>query len=246
MSKVIANASMSLDGFIAFEDNNIGELFEWYDNGEVEIVNEGELPPFHVTQASADYWRSWVDSLGVLVVGRELFDVTDGWHGKHPIGVPIVVVTHEPPRDWSYPGSEDFTFVTEGVAVVVPFEQFADGVVLERDEPVERHGCVCDDPAHPAHGTPRRGAPRGVARGSAAGERRQHVDALAERCRTVASHNAVDEERAVGHDPRHRRAIAAHEQVAQLADRAARVGCGEGLLLDARRLGGGREVAHGH
>jgi len=119
MSKVIANASMSLDGFIAFEDNTIGELFEWYDNGDVEIVNEGELPPFHVTQASADYWRSWVDSLGVLVVGRELFDVTDGWHGKHPIGVPIVVVTHEPPRDWSYPGSEDFTFVTEGVAAAI-------------------------------------------------------------------------------------------------------------------------------
>lgn len=119
MSKVIANASMSLDGFIAFEDNNIGELFEWYDNGDIEIVNEGELPPFHVTQASADYWRSWVDSLGVLVVGRELFDITDGWHGKHPIGVPIVVVTHEPPRDWSYPGSEDFTFVTEGVAAAI-------------------------------------------------------------------------------------------------------------------------------
>ena len=119
MGNVIANASMSLDGFIAFDDNGIGELFEWYENGDVEIVNEGELPPFHVTQASADYWRSWVDSIGALVVGRELFDVTDGWHGKHPIGVPIVVLTHEPPRDWSYPGSEDFHFVTEGIAAAV-------------------------------------------------------------------------------------------------------------------------------
>ena len=45
---------MSLDGFIAFDDNGIGELLEWYENGDVEIVNEGELPPFHVTQASAD------------------------------------------------------------------------------------------------------------------------------------------------------------------------------------------------
>lgn len=119
MGKVIANASMSLDGFIAFDDNGIGELFEWYDNGDVEIVNEGELPPFHVTQASADYWRSWVDSIGALVVGRELFDVTDGWHGKHPIGTPIVVLTHEPPHDWSYPGSEDFHFVTQGITAAV-------------------------------------------------------------------------------------------------------------------------------
>ena len=119
MGKVIANASMSLDGYIAFEDDDIGDLFEWYENGDVEIVNEGELPPFHVTRQSADYWKSWVGSLGVLVVGRELFDVTDGWHGRHPIGTPIVVLTHEPPRDWSYPGSEDFTFVTEGIAEAI-------------------------------------------------------------------------------------------------------------------------------
>lgn len=119
MGKVIASASMSLDGFVAFEDDDIGELFEWYENGDVEIVNEGELPPFHVTRASADYWRSWVGGLGVLVVGRELFDLTDGWHGRHPIGVPVVVVTHDPPRDWSYPGSEDFAFVTEGIAAAV-------------------------------------------------------------------------------------------------------------------------------
>jgi dihydrofolate reductase len=119
MGKVIANASMSLDGFVAFEDDTIGDLFEWYENGDVEIVNAGELPPFHVTRVSADYWRSWVGSVGALVVGRELFDVTDGWHGRHPIGTPIVVLTHEPPRDWSYPGSEDFHFVTEGIAAAV-------------------------------------------------------------------------------------------------------------------------------
>ena len=77
MGKVIANASMSLDGFIAFEDNTIGELFEWYENGDVEIVNEGELPPFHVTRASAEYWNSWVGSLGALVVGR---------HAEHELG----------------------------------------------------------------------------------------------------------------------------------------------------------------
>src|SRR4029453_10250655 len=58
MGKVIANASMSLDGFVAFEDDDIGELFEWYDNGDVEIVNAGDLPPFHVTRASADNCRA--------------------------------------------------------------------------------------------------------------------------------------------------------------------------------------------
>jgi len=119
MGKVIASATMSLDGFIAFDDNTIGDLFEWYDNGDVPIENAGELPDFHVTPESAEYWNSWVGSLGVLVVGRELFDVTDGWHGKHPIGVPVVVLTHEPPSDWSYPGSEDFHFVTDGIEAAI-------------------------------------------------------------------------------------------------------------------------------
>ena len=123
MGKVIASASMSLDGFIAFDDNNIGDLFEWYDNGEIEIENAGELPSFHVTPVSAEYWNRWVASLGALVVGRETFDVTDGWKGRHPLGVPVVVLTHEPPRDWSYPGSEDFHFVTDGIVAAIESAQ---------------------------------------------------------------------------------------------------------------------------
>ena len=56
---VVANASVSLDGFIAYDDNSIGDLFEWYDNGDVEVVNAGTLPPFHLTRASADHWNAW-------------------------------------------------------------------------------------------------------------------------------------------------------------------------------------------
>jgi dihydrofolate reductase len=118
MGKVTANATMSLDGFIATPDDGIGHLFDWYDAGDIEVGNKGhagDLPPFHLTKASADYWRGWVDEIGCLIVGRTLFDVTDGWKGKHPLGVPVVVLTHEPPADWSYPGSEDFHFVTTGI-----------------------------------------------------------------------------------------------------------------------------------
>jgi len=123
MGKVIASATMSLDGFIALEDDSIGHLFDWYEAGDVEIENSGDLPPFHLTKESAEYWRSWTGDLGCLVVGRVLFDVTDGWKGRHPLGVPVVVLTHEPPVDWSYPGSEDFTFVTTGIRDAVQTAQ---------------------------------------------------------------------------------------------------------------------------
>jgi len=114
---------MSLDGFIAFEDNSIGRLFDWYEAGDVVIENAGDLPAFHLTQQSADYWLERLESLGCLVVGRVLFDFTDGWHGRHPMDVPVVVLTHEPPSDWSYPGSENFTFVTTGIEDAVAAAQ---------------------------------------------------------------------------------------------------------------------------
>ena len=37
MGKVVANASVSLDGYIAKDDNTIGRLFDWLQNGDVEI-----------------------------------------------------------------------------------------------------------------------------------------------------------------------------------------------------------------
>ena len=38
MGTVVAQASMSLDGYIAKEDNTIGRLFDWYQAGDTEIT----------------------------------------------------------------------------------------------------------------------------------------------------------------------------------------------------------------
>jgi dihydrofolate reductase len=116
MGKVVANASMSLDGYIAKDDNTIGRLFEWLQNGEVEVRSVDDRITFHMSRSSADHWRTWVDGLGALVCGRTLFDFTNGWDGMHTIGVPVVVVTHRIPNDWveAHPDAP-FHFVTDGV-----------------------------------------------------------------------------------------------------------------------------------
>ncbi|MDY0910493.1 dihydrofolate reductase [Microbacterium sp. CFBP9034] len=119
MGKVVTAASMSLDGFVAHEDNDPGRLFDWYEAGDVEIVNEGELGPFHLTPTSADYWRSWVGDVACLVVGRLLFDITDGWQGVHPMGVPFVVLTHEVPTGWAHAHTGNAHFVTEGIEAAI-------------------------------------------------------------------------------------------------------------------------------
>ncbi|WUH98973.1 hypothetical protein OHR68_36585 [Spirillospora sp. NBC_00431] len=31
--------------------------------------------------------------------GRHLFEIAEGWGDRHPVGAPVVVVTHRPPKD---------------------------------------------------------------------------------------------------------------------------------------------------
>lgn len=119
MGTVIVSASMSLDGFVADEGNDPGRLFDWYEAGDVEVVNAGDLAPFHLTPTSAAYWSGWAAQLGCLVVGRLLFDITDGWKGEHPLGVPFVVLTHEPPTDWAHAHTGNAHFVTGGIEAAI-------------------------------------------------------------------------------------------------------------------------------
>lgn len=123
MGQVIASATASLDGFIARRDHGVDELFGWYDNGDVVVENHGDLPPFRLTRASADHWLRWRESLGALVVGRELFDLTDGWGGTHPLGVPVVLLTHRPVTTPAALGSPDLVVMHEGVAEAVAAAQ---------------------------------------------------------------------------------------------------------------------------
>jgi dihydrofolate reductase len=146
MGRVIASASMSLDGFIAKDDNTIGRLFDWYQNGEVEFPTATEDMTFHLSPQSAEHWGRWVSELGALVCGRTLFDVTDGWGGRHTMDVPVVVVTHEVPTDWveAHPDAP-FQFVTDGVeeAVARAQEIAGDRVVAVTAGTVARSSGSC-------------------------------------------------------------------------------------------------------
>ncbi|MFZ0387338.1 MAG: hypothetical protein WAL22_16875 [Solirubrobacteraceae bacterium] len=52
-------------------------------------------------------------SVGALITGRRNFDIAGGWGGQHPLGVPVVVVSHSVPDGWPRDDAP-FTFV-EGV-----------------------------------------------------------------------------------------------------------------------------------
>src|SRR5438876_402969 len=98
MSTVFMHAVVSVDGFIADAEDNVGPLFEWYFNGDAEIVDGG---PFKVSRDSVRYVRPMWQRIGTTVMGRHLFDLTNGWEGSPPAGEHIVVVTHRPrPEGW--------------------------------------------------------------------------------------------------------------------------------------------------
>ena len=122
MGKVIAGATMSLDGFIAGpDDTGFDLLFKWFGAGDVEVPMPDPtagVPAPRVSQPSAELLRKEWAAWGALVVGRHLYDLTNAWNGRHPLGVTTVVLTHRPPED--RPQADDnFVFVTEGIEAAV-------------------------------------------------------------------------------------------------------------------------------
>lgn len=122
MGKVATGLTMSLDGFIAAPNDGpehpLGEggmrLFDWYSSGDTEYVGPSGEMTFKVSAQSAELLRETFEAVGALVTGRRTFDITNGWGGRHPLDVPVLVLTHTVPEGWDYEGSP-FTFVTEGV-----------------------------------------------------------------------------------------------------------------------------------
>jgi dihydrofolate reductase len=126
MGKVRTGHSISLDGFIAGPNDGpkapMGDggerLLAWYAGGDTEYVLPGTEMVFRVSLRTAEFLREVDRTTGALVTGRRTFDLTGGWGGGHPLGVPTFVVTHSVPQEWVYEGSP-FTFVTDGLESAV-------------------------------------------------------------------------------------------------------------------------------
>ncbi|MFB4316502.1 dihydrofolate reductase family protein [Actinomadura sp. 21ATH] len=126
MGKVFVAATVSLDGFIADENDGVGPLFDWYGNGEVAVTMGDPDRVFHVSPASAGFIRETAGGVRAAVIGRRLFDITNGWNGVPAAGEHVFVVTHEPPAAWPFPDAP-FTFVTGGVGAAIEKARAAAG-----------------------------------------------------------------------------------------------------------------------
>ncbi|WIX83558.1 dihydrofolate reductase family protein [Amycolatopsis carbonis] len=129
MGTVIMHNVVSVDGFIADESDDVDPLHDWYFSGDDPIIERGGRKDeesfdhsgagnaFKVSSASADYVRSTWATIGVIVMGRHLFDLVNGWEGKPPAGEHVVVVSHRPkPEGWHPEASYHFV---DGVTAAI-------------------------------------------------------------------------------------------------------------------------------
>lgn len=114
MGPVVVDLSVSLDGYVAGPndgmDNPLGDggsrLFGWWTSGTERIGPDDRFKP---APRSVDVAREAFDC-GAIITGRRTFDIARGWGGRHPVGCPFFVLTHNPPA--RIPGG---TAVTDGI-----------------------------------------------------------------------------------------------------------------------------------
>jgi dihydrofolate reductase len=128
---VMGAASVSLDGFIADDNDGVGPMFDWLDNGDVAWSFEGNDDQVRTSQASADFMRPLYAGVAANVIGRRLFDLTNGWNGVPADGEHVFVVTHEPPTDWEYADTAPFTFVNGVEAAIEAAQEFAGDRIVD-------------------------------------------------------------------------------------------------------------------
>jgi len=122
MGKVVAEITMSLDGFITGPNDGPGSglgdggecLHNWVMGGPWHYDDERRR--FDPLDIDRQVLEQTMASTGAGIIGRRMFDVTGGWGGNPPGGrnAKYFVLTHSVPNEWAGPDSP-FTFVTDGI-----------------------------------------------------------------------------------------------------------------------------------
>jgi dihydrofolate reductase len=125
---VVADISMSLDGFVTGPDPDLAH----------GLGRGGE--PLHTwaiashDPVDASVLREATERSGAVVMGRRLFDIIDGPGGwsddmgygaEHAASPPFFVVTHSAPKPEDVRLDPDFTFVTGGVPAAIDLARSA-------------------------------------------------------------------------------------------------------------------------
>ena len=123
MQKVIADITTSIDGFVMGPGEQLGRLHDWVFAGREP---EGD-PRTAATGIDAEILADSFDSRGAVIMGRRVYELTNGWNDDPPYGVPCFVVTSVPLASYETPNGTSFVSVTDGAASAVAQARAAAG-----------------------------------------------------------------------------------------------------------------------
>ena len=122
---IMGAAAVSLDGFMADDRDQVGPLFDWLTNGDVSWSFVGSDDQLRTSQASADFMRGQYGNVAAVIMGRRVFDMTNGWDGVPAAGEHVFVCSHRGPEDWEFQDTAPFTFVNGVEEVITAAKEFA-------------------------------------------------------------------------------------------------------------------------
>jgi dihydrofolate reductase len=131
MGTVVADITMSLDGYVAGSHDGLGRglgdggepLHEWVMGGPWTYDSE---PSFDATGVDREVMDEMFEGLGAAVVGRRMYDVVDGWGDEEAFPAPVFVLTSRP-APTRPAGRSSYTFVTDGIHAALEQAQAAAG-----------------------------------------------------------------------------------------------------------------------
>jgi len=120
---VIADITMSLDGYVTGPGDDIGHLHDWVFGGSAT----GTDPRSSTSGIDAQILTDSFETRGAVVMGRRTYDITNGWNGKPPFHVPCFVLTSQPREAYVTDNGTSFEFVLDGAAAAIDRARAAAG-----------------------------------------------------------------------------------------------------------------------
>jgi len=124
MAKIIVDMSLSLDGMITGPNDSSAQpagerdgmqTLNWMLAGPELYESSTFMRP---TENNLEVVDAMYKTTGALLTGRRTYDYASGWGGSHPItGLPVVVLTHTPPKEIPQ-GHSTFTYIGDLHAAV--------------------------------------------------------------------------------------------------------------------------------
>jgi dihydrofolate reductase len=144
MTRVVAEISVSLDGFVAGPNPSLEEPLG--EGGELLHTWVTGLAPWRerhgltggAENADSELVAASIAAQGAIVMGRRMFSGGDGpweadpnaegwWGDDPPFRASVFVVTHHPREQVDKDGGVSYTFVTEGIATAIERARAAAG-----------------------------------------------------------------------------------------------------------------------